>query len=486
MAILGGAKVEDKIPVIENLLNKADDILIGGAMAYTFLKAQGEDVGKSLVEDDKKDIALTILAKAAEKKVNFLLPLDHVLATAVGRGRRNHGRGRRRRSPPDMMGVDIGPKTVEAYARIIAGAKTIVWNGPLGVFEIDKFAVGTIKIAEAVAASGAISIVGGGDSIAAVKKAGVKDKITPYLDGRRRLARVPGLRDPAGHRSPGEVSRHVEEKPVRRRQLEDEHHARRGARPGLRRRRGGPGRRRRPDRRHSPVYGSFRSRPQLTEGTPVGLGGQNLHWEDRGAFTGEISGPMLKDAGCAYVVVGHSERRQFFGETDATVNKKARAALRHGLSPIVCVGETLEEREAGKTIDRIGTQLDEGLREIGPGDAERIVFAYEPVWAIGTGRTATPAQAEEVHAFIRTRHRRKIWKIGRRLCYNSLRRLGKAGQRLFPVPGKGHRRFPGRRRVPRGWNRSSRSRGRPSGPTRKSKRSEHVNHSLSTSSSVSS
>ncbi len=182
VAILGGAKVEDKIPVIENLLNKADDILIGGAMAYTFLKAQGKDVGKSLVEDDKKDIALTILKKAAEKKVNFLLPLDHVLATSVDAAAET----RIVDAPPfpaDMMGVDVGPKTIEAYSKIIAGAKTIVWNGPLGVFEIDKFAKGTIKIAEAVAASGAISIVGGGDSIAAVKKAGVKDKITHISTG---------------------------------------------------------------------------------------------------------------------------------------------------------------------------------------------------------------------------------------------------------------------------------------------------------------
>jgi phosphoglycerate kinase len=182
VAVLGGAKVEDKIPVIENLLNKADDILIGGAMAYTFLKAKGEDVGKSLVEDDKKDIALKILAKAAEKKVNFLLPLDHVLATAMDAAAESKvvdGTP----FPANMMGVDIGPKTIEAYSKIIAGAKTVFWNGPLGVFEIDKFAVGTVKIAEAVAASGAISIVGGGDSIAAVKKAGVMDKITHISTG---------------------------------------------------------------------------------------------------------------------------------------------------------------------------------------------------------------------------------------------------------------------------------------------------------------
>jgi phosphoglycerate kinase len=182
VAILGGAKVEDKIPVIENLLSKADDILIGGAMAYTFLKAQGKDVGKSLVEDDKLDIARTILKKASEKKVNFLLPLDHVLASAVDAGAETEVV----ESPPfpaGKMGVDIGPKTVAAYAKIIAGARTIVWNGPLGVFEIDKFAKGTIGIAAAVAASGAISIVGGGDSIAAVKKAGVTEKISHISTG---------------------------------------------------------------------------------------------------------------------------------------------------------------------------------------------------------------------------------------------------------------------------------------------------------------
>jgi triosephosphate isomerase (TIM) len=150
-----------------------------------------------------------------------------------------------------------------------------------------------------------------------------------------------------------------------------------------------------------PPFTALSEAVKLTGGTPIGLGGQNLHWEDKGAFTGEISGPMLRDAGCAYVVIGHSERRQLFGETDVSVNKKVRAALRHGLVPILCVGESLEEREAGKIIDRIGSQLDEGLREIGADEAKQIVLAYEPVWAIGTGRTATPAQAEEVHAFIR-------------------------------------------------------------------------------------
>lgn len=182
VAILGGAKVSDKIEIIESLLNKADHILIGGAMAYTFLKAQGFGVGKSLVEDDQKPTALAILAKAAEKKVDFLLPLDHVLAAAADAGAATRTVDTLP-FPEDMMGVDIGPRTVEAYSRIIKNARTIFWNGPMGIFEIEPFATGTVKVAQAVAASGAISIVGGGDSIAAVKKAGVKDKISHISTG---------------------------------------------------------------------------------------------------------------------------------------------------------------------------------------------------------------------------------------------------------------------------------------------------------------
>jgi len=182
VAILGGAKVSDKIEIIESLLNKADHILIGGAMAYTFLKAQGFGVGKSLAEDDQKATALAILAKAAEKKVDFLLPLDHVLAAAADAGAATRT-VETLPFPEDMMGVDIGPRTVEAYSRIIKNARTIFWNGPMGIFEIEPFATGTVKVAQAVAASGAVSIVGGGDSIAAVKKAGVKDKISHISTG---------------------------------------------------------------------------------------------------------------------------------------------------------------------------------------------------------------------------------------------------------------------------------------------------------------
>ncbi|MGI6494749.1 MAG: triose-phosphate isomerase [Kiritimatiellia bacterium] len=132
----------------------------------------------------------------------------------------------------------------------------------------------------------------------------------------------------------------------------------------------------------------------------VALGAQNVHWAESGAYTGEISAAMLTDLGVTHVIVGHSERRQYFGETDATVNRRAKAALAAGLVPIVCVGETLDERDAGEVEEVIVRQINEGLRDLG-GDLGKLVIAYEPVWAIGTGRTATPDQAEEVHALIR-------------------------------------------------------------------------------------
>lgn len=133
----------------------------------------------------------------------------------------------------------------------------------------------------------------------------------------------------------------------------------------------------------------------------IRLGAQDLYWEDSGAFTGEVSAPMLKDLGVEFVIIGHSERRQFFHETDQTVNKKIRAALGHGLTPIVCIGEVLEEREKGSTFDVIRTQFRGSFKDLSKDDMAKIIIAYEPVWAIGTGKTATPAQAQEVHEFIR-------------------------------------------------------------------------------------
>ena len=139
------------------------------------------------------------------------------------------------------------------------------------------------------------------------------------------------------------------------------------------------------------------------EGSSIRLAAQNLYWEEKGAYTGEISPLMLKELGCQYVIIGHSERRQFFGETDETVNKRIKAALKQGLDPIFCIGETLKEREEEKTFLVIGSQLEGGLKGIEEEEMKRMVIAYDPVWAIGTGKTATPQQAEEVHHSIRQR-----------------------------------------------------------------------------------
>ena len=140
---------------------------------------------------------------------------------------------------------------------------------------------------------------------------------------------------------------------------------------------------------------------EAAAGSPIGVGAQNIHWAASGAFTGEISADMLKSSGVTYVIIGHSERRQYFGETDETVNLRARAAIAAGLTAIVCVGETLEEREAGKLVEVIERQMNVGLKDVTAADCEKLVIAYEPVWAIGTGKTATPDQAQEVHALIR-------------------------------------------------------------------------------------
>ncbi|HOJ48570.1 MAG TPA: phosphoglycerate kinase [Bacillota bacterium] len=182
VAILGGAKVSDKIGVINNLIEKVDTLIIGGGMSYTFEKAMGGNIGKSLCEADKLDLAKEMLEKAKSKGVKFLLPTDTVCAKEFS----NDAEQKvfpTNAIPEDYMGLDIGPETIKAFSEALKGAGTIVWNGPMGVFEFDNFAKGTKAIAEAVAASGAISIIGGGDSAAAVEKFGLADKITHISTG---------------------------------------------------------------------------------------------------------------------------------------------------------------------------------------------------------------------------------------------------------------------------------------------------------------
>ena len=183
VAVLGGAKVSDKIEVIENLIPRVDKLIIGGAMAYTFFKAMGKPIGKSLVEDDKLDSARDILARANDRGLQLLLPVDHVVAPKLEAGAPTETLDVDDTSIGDRLGLDIGPKTIEVYSSALGDAKTVVWNGPMGVFEISEFATGTMQLAAAVARVNGTTIVGGGDSIAAIKKSGVGARITHISTG---------------------------------------------------------------------------------------------------------------------------------------------------------------------------------------------------------------------------------------------------------------------------------------------------------------
>jgi len=183
VAIIGGAKVSDKIEVIENLIPRVDRLVIGGAMAYTFFKAMGTPVGKSLVEDDKLDSARDVMTRAKERGLQLLLPVDHVVAPKLEAGAPSETLSVDDPAIGERMGLDIGPKTIAAYSSALTDAKTVVWNGPMGVFEIDAFAKGTMGVAQAVAQVKGTTIVGGGDSIAAIKKSGVSDRITHISTG---------------------------------------------------------------------------------------------------------------------------------------------------------------------------------------------------------------------------------------------------------------------------------------------------------------
>ena len=184
VAIIGGSKVSDKIEIVNSLLDKADTILIGGAMAYTFLNAQGQATGKSLAEPDKQDVARAALAKAAERGVKFLLPVDHILADRFAADAKTEVFSGKAPFPADLLALDIGPDTRELFAIEIARAHTVLWNGPMGVFELEAFAAGTNAIAQAVAGNlDATTIVGGGDSVSAIRKSGLADRITHISTG---------------------------------------------------------------------------------------------------------------------------------------------------------------------------------------------------------------------------------------------------------------------------------------------------------------
>lgn len=399
VAIIGGAKVSDKIGVISNLLDKVDTLLIGGGMANTFLAAQGYKMGKSLVEEDKLDLAKELLAKAKKNKVNMLLPTDLVMAAAFAPDA-EHVTEKVKNLNQAYMALDIGAETSKAYAEALADAKMIVWNGPMGVFEMDAFCKGTEAVAKAVAKSRATSIVGGGDSVAAIEKLGLAKRIThistgggaslEYLEGKvlPGVAALDDLRRKmiAGnwkmHKTVSEAVELAEDIVMETNGTLNEVVI-------------------------FPPFTALETVADAIDGKHVGYGAQDLHWEDKGAFTGAVSGAMIADICAEYVLVGHSERRTIFGENEKIVASKIIAAYRNGLKPLLCVGENLAEREAGKTARKINMQLKSALRVISAEDAENLVVAYEPIWAIGSGKAATPEDALEVCTLIRE----KIGKI---------------------------------------------------------------------------
>lgn len=399
VAIIGGAKVSDKIGVISNLLDKVDTLLIGGGMANTFLAAQGYKMGKSLVEEDKLDLAKELLAKAKKNKVNMLLPTDLVMAAAFAPDA-EHITEKVKNLNQAYMALDIGAETSKAYAEALADAKMIVWNGPMGVFEMDAFCKGTEAVAKAVAKSRATSIVGGGDSVAAIEKLGLAKRIThistgggaslEYLEGKvlPGVAALDDLRRKmiAGnwkmHKTVSEAVELAEDIVMETNGTLNEVVI-------------------------FPPFTALETVADAIDGKHVGYGAQDLHWEDKGAFTGAVSGAMIADICAEYVLVGHSERRTIFGENEKIVASKIIAAYRNGLKPMLCVGENLAEREAGKTARKINMQLKSALRVISAEDAENLVVAYEPIWAIGSGKAATPEDALEVCTLIRE----KIGKI---------------------------------------------------------------------------
>ena len=396
VAILGGSKVSDKIGVIENLIDKADTIIIGGGMAYTFAAAQGGSIGTSLCEPDKFDLAKELIAKAEAKGVKLLTPVDTVAADAFD-ANANSQVVDTMAIPDGWMGLDIGPKTIEMFSAEIKAAKTVIWNGPAGVFEFEKFAVGTKALAQAIAESSAISIIGGGDSAAAVEKLGYADKVThistgggaslEFIEGKV-LPGIDCLNDKEIGRTfaagnwkmncgiPADAVKLIDElKPL----VKDA-----TARIAL----GVPAT-------------ALAAAVEATAYTNIKIAAQNCHFEEKGAFTGEISPLWLAKMGVTYCIIGHSERREYNAETDETVNKKALALLKYGVKPIICCGESLAQREAGETFDWIKGQIVGAFKDIPASKLCQITIAYEPIWAIGTGKTATDEQAEEVCKFIR-------------------------------------------------------------------------------------
>ncbi len=409
VVVLGGLKVSDKIGVIRHMLTVADTVLIGGAMANAFLAAEGHGVGVSKGVGDEVAVAGEILAEAAGAHGRLVVPVDVVTAREATAGAAT------RVAPADgidadEMALDIGPRTAAEFERRLRGAGTVYWNGPMGLFEVAEFAAGTRAVGEAVAASAAVTVAGGGDTVAAVRAFGLEGRLThvstgggasmEFLEGRA-LPGVEALMDrtatakTAGRRPLMAGNWKMYKTPA---QTKEFFTAFRPLVAGVDDR----------DVLICPPTVDLPTALGCVVDTDIAVGAQTMHYAAEGAFTGETSPDMLAELGVPYVILGHSERRQYYNENDADLARKVRAALDAGLRPILCCGETLEEREGGRTESKVGGQLDAGLAEITPAELAGVAVAYEPIWAIGTGVTATPEQAQETVAFCRRRIRERF------------------------------------------------------------------------------
>jgi triosephosphate isomerase len=403
VVVLGGLKVSDKVTLIQSMLRLADVILVGGAMANAFLKAKGCEIGRSKGDGDQVAVAAETLAAAARSACELVLPSDVVIAPSPEAASQSV-RVAADAIPSDAMALDIGPETVADYGQRLLGAGTVYWNGPMGLFEVSEFAEGTRAVGEAVASSPAITVAGGGDTVAAARAFGLEERLThvstgggasmEFLEGRA----LPGVEalmdvDAARRRRPliagnwkmyktrAEAVAHLKEFAPLVAGADDR------------------------DALVCTPFTALETALSETVGTQVAVGAQTMAALDEGAFTGEVSPTMLAELGVSWVILGHSERRALFAETDVALAAKVRAALDRGMTPILCVGETLEEREMGQTEVKVGRQIEADLINVGQEEAPRLVIAYEPIWAIGTGRTATPEQAQETISCIRAQLR---------------------------------------------------------------------------------
>ena len=396
VAVLGGAKVSDKIAVIERFLHIADTILIGGAMCFPFLAAR---VTRSAT---RCATPRTSSSPGTRSPPPTRAPRSSCPSTWCRRPLRRGSAAADDRRSRRARGVD-GPRHRSAdggrVPEVIEAAGTVFWNGPMGAFELAPFAAGTRAVAEAVAQAPGTTVVGGGDSAAALAQFGLGERGNPPVDRRRRGARadrgqqLPGVEALNERLGTGRIPLIAGNWKMNKTVCEAEGSSQ-ALLPRMSAVQGWTWRSARRTPRSEPMVDSAR-------GSRVQVYAQNMHQRRQGAFTGEVSAPMLLEVGVQGVILGHSERRELFGETDRALQLKVPAALAAGLVPILCVGETEEEREAGDTERKLRHQVQEDLARV---DTERlgdVVIAYEPIWAIGTGQVATPEQAQDAIAFIR-------------------------------------------------------------------------------------